>query len=110
MGETPYLDYESLDVYRCAIEFVALATRIGAALPRGESELKDQLKRASMSVPLNIAESSGRSAGADRARFLTIARASALEWAVSTFSPRVPRCAPTEDSAPEPAASRPSRA
>ena len=79
MGETPYLDYESLDVYRCAIEFVALATRIGAAPPRGEGELKDQLKRASMSIPLNIAESSGKTAGADRARFLMIARGSALE-------------------------------
>jgi len=79
MDELPYLDYESLDVYRCAIEFVELAARIGAALPRGESERKDQLKRASISIPLNIAESSGKPAGSDRSRFLMIARASALE-------------------------------
>jgi four helix bundle protein len=42
-------------------------------------ELKDQLKRAGISIPLNIAESSGKPPGADRVRFLTIARASALE-------------------------------
>ena len=66
-------------MYRCAIDFVAVATRVGAALPRGEAELKDQLKRACISVPLNIAESSGKNVGADRARFLMIARASALE-------------------------------
>ncbi len=66
-------------MYRCAIEFLALATRIGAALPRGEGDLKDQLKRASTSIPLNIAESSGKQSAADRARFLLIARGSALE-------------------------------
>jgi four helix bundle protein len=79
MDETPYLDHEGLDVYRRAIEFVGIATRIGAAMHRGEGELKDQLKRASMSIPLNIAESSGKTSAADRARFLSIARGSALE-------------------------------
>jgi len=79
MDETPYLDPEGLDVYRCAIEFLGMATRIRAAMHRGEGELKDQLKRASMSIPLNIAESSGKTSVADRARFLSIARGSALE-------------------------------
>jgi four helix bundle protein len=32
-----------------------------------------------MSVPLNLAESSGKTSSAERARFLTIARGSALE-------------------------------
>jgi four helix bundle protein len=70
---------ENLDVYRCAIDFLALATRFGAALPRGEGELRDQLKRASMSIPLNIAESCGKTSALERARFLSIARGSALE-------------------------------
>jgi four helix bundle protein len=56
-----------------------MATRLGAALPRGESELRDQLKRASISIPLNIAESCGKTSAPDRARFLSIARGSALE-------------------------------
>ena len=38
MKEAPYLDHENLDVYRCAIDFLAMATRLGAALPRGEGE------------------------------------------------------------------------
>jgi four helix bundle protein len=79
MSDVPHLDHEKLDVYRCAIDFLALATRIGTELPPGEGELRDQLKRAAMSIPLNIAESCGKVSGADRARFLTIARGSALE-------------------------------
>ena len=79
MKDTAYLDHEGLDVYRCAIEFLTLSTRIAAAFPRGEGDLKDQLKRASMSIPLNIAESSGKTSAPDRARFLAIARGSALE-------------------------------
>jgi four helix bundle protein len=62
MSETPRLDHENLDVYRCSIELLALTTRVGAALPRGEGELRDQLKRAAMSIPLNIAESCGEGA------------------------------------------------
>ena len=78
MKEAPHLDHENLDVYRCAIDFLAMATRFGAALPRGESELRD-LKRASMSIPLHIAESCGKTSAPERGRFLSIARGSALE-------------------------------
>jgi four helix bundle protein len=79
MNEGPYLDHENLDVYRCSIEFLGLATRLSAALRRGEGDLRDQLKRAAMSIPLNIAESCGKLSTPDRARFLAIARGSALE-------------------------------
>ena len=73
------LDHENLDVYHRAIDFLTLALCLVARLPRGEKEIRDQLKRAAMSVPLNIAEGSGKPTTADRARFYAIARGSAME-------------------------------
>ena len=73
------LDFERLDVYRLAIEFLALAVEVSKRMPRGQADLRDQFRRASISVPLNIAEASGKTASADRARFHAIARGSALE-------------------------------
>jgi four helix bundle protein len=81
MSDPPRLDYERLDVYQRAIEFLQLALRITSELPRGESDLRSQLKRAAMSIPLNIAEGSGKTGAADRARFHAIARGSAMECA-----------------------------
>jgi four helix bundle protein len=73
------LDHENLDVYRCSLEFLRVALRIVGALPRGEGELRAQLKTAAMSVPLNIAEGAGKPSTVDRARFHGIARGSAIE-------------------------------
>jgi four helix bundle protein len=74
------LDHEKLDVYQRAIEFVACALRIAERLPRGQAPLADQLRRAAVSIPLNIAEGGGRNReSADRARFRAIARGSAME-------------------------------
>lgn len=39
------LDYENLDVYRWAIEFLAFAFPVINSLQRGDGELRDQLKR-----------------------------------------------------------------
>jgi four helix bundle protein len=75
------LDFERLDVYRCAIDFLAFAVRITTHMPRGNANLRDQLRRASSSIPLNIAEASGKTGAADRAHFHAIARGSALECA-----------------------------
>jgi four helix bundle protein len=79
--ERPLLDFERLDVYRCAVDFLALAVRVTAHMPRGQADLRDQLRRASTSIPLNIAEASGKTGAADRARFHAIARGSAFECA-----------------------------
>jgi len=79
--ERATLDFEKLDVYRCAVEFLALAVRITTHMPRGHADLKDQLRRASSSIPLNIAEASGKTGTADRANFHAIARGSAFECA-----------------------------
>jgi len=73
------LDHERLDVYQCALRFAALVFQILQKLPRGHSELADQLKRATISIPLNIAEGAGKPTDKDRSRFHAIARGSAME-------------------------------
>jgi four helix bundle protein len=75
------LGFQKLDVYRCSIECVAIAMQIGGSIPRGHAELRDQLRRAALSVPLNIAEGTGRTSEADGARHFAIARGSAMECA-----------------------------
>ena len=72
-------DHEKLDVYQCSIEFLALSVQIIETLPRGNSALVDQLKRASWSIPLNIAEGCGKTSLSDKQRFYAIARGSSME-------------------------------
>jgi four helix bundle protein len=76
----PHFDHEKLDVYRNSIAFCAW---VGDFLPSitGKTSAKDQLDRASTSIPLNIAEGNGKFSVKDRARFLEMARGSALECA-----------------------------
>jgi four helix bundle protein len=75
------LSFQRLDVYRCAVELLALATTLPKRMPKGFSGLTDQLRRAALSIPLNIAEGAGRTSGADAARHYAIARGSAMECA-----------------------------
>src|SRR5437867_7002325 len=75
-----YFDHERLDVYQ---ESIAFCGWVGDFLPTtpAKAAAKDQLDRASTSLPLNIAEGNGKFSDADRSRFLEIARGSALECA-----------------------------
>jgi four helix bundle protein len=75
-----YFDHEKLDVYREAIDFCAWAGELLSTIA-AKAAAKDQLDRASTSIPLNIAEGNGKFSGKDRARFLEIVRGSALECA-----------------------------
>ena len=75
------LSFQRLDVYRCAIEFLALAMDLTTRLSKGYAALADQFRRAALSVPLNIAEAAGRTSEADAARHHAIARGSAMECA-----------------------------
>ena len=76
-----HFDHERLDVYTAAVDFVALAHRIILALPTGHGDLADQLRRASTSVVLNIAEGAGEFSKPAKANFYRIARRSATECA-----------------------------
>ncbi len=90
MPDTTRLHHEDLDAYKAAIEFVAVAMSVAKGIPRGHSGLTDQLKRASWSIPLNIAEGYGKRGFEDRGRFYDIARGSAHEcgaiWDVAKVS------------------------
>src|SRR5258706_537566 len=72
--------FQRLDAYRCAIAFLGRAVALADRVPRGNASLADQLRRAALSVPLNIAEGSGKE-DRDAKRFYTITRGSALECA-----------------------------
>ena len=75
-----WFDHEKLEVYREAIAFVAwLSTILEGTVRVGE--VKDQLDRASTSIPLNIAEGNGKYALKDRCRFFDIAHGYTLECA-----------------------------
>ncbi|MSP59920.1 MAG: four helix bundle protein, partial [Myxococcales bacterium] len=75
----PLLADQKLDVYRRAIELLALASQTATSAPRGNSFLTEELKRAALSLPWNIAEGAGRFGAPDGARFYSIARGSAME-------------------------------
>ncbi|MBM4320580.1 MAG: four helix bundle protein, partial [Deltaproteobacteria bacterium] len=75
------MSFRKLEVYQISLRFLALAVRIGATIPAGYPDLRDQLRRASTSVPVNIAEGSGKTTEPDRQRFYAIARGSAMECA-----------------------------
>jgi four helix bundle protein len=77
-----WFDHEKLDVYREAVAFVAWVTGIIEELQRA-GDAKDQLDRASTSIPLNIAEGNGKYTPKDRCRFFDTAHGSALESAAA---------------------------
>jgi four helix bundle protein len=75
--------HEKLDVYRVSIEFVRWSYRLCKGLKGADRHARDQLLRASQSIPLNIAEGNGELPSADRQRYLRIALGSALECAAT---------------------------
>jgi four helix bundle protein len=77
-----YFDHEKLDVYRESIAFCAWTGDLLNSIT-AKAAAKDQLDRASTSIPLNIAEGNTKFSAKDRACFLEIARGSALECAAA---------------------------
>lgn len=68
-------------MYKAAIQFVVVADDVVEHLPRGRACLADQLQRAAVSIPLNIAEGAGEFSGKDKRRFYRMALRSATESA-----------------------------
>lgn len=69
--------FQTLDVYKCAIAFLPDAYEFSKL---GDGEMGSQLRRAALSVSLNIAEGTGRF-GNDQRKFFVTARGSAFECA-----------------------------
>ena len=84
------MNFHNLDVYKCALEFLRTVQPLLQAMGRGEGDLKDQFRRASISIPLNIAEASGKVSPSDRGRFFAIARGSAMECAAILDCVQIP--------------------
>jgi len=74
------LPHERLDVFQVSLQLVSLVSNLTPR--RGASDTLDQLRRASTSIALNIAEGVGKH-GRDRMRFYEIARGSTLECAAA---------------------------
>ena len=75
------VNFRKLDVYQAAIRFLPVAAAIAETLPPRYAAMAEQLRRASLSIPLNIAEGSGKRTGPDQRRFYAIARGRAMECA-----------------------------
>ena len=71
-------DFQNLDVYKKSKFFHVSCKKI-ILEKKLDKYVNDQLGRASFSVPLNIAEGSGKFSKADRKNYFTAARASVFE-------------------------------
>lgn len=80
MQEGAYFPFEPLEVYRLAVNFSTDIYRMTQGFPADERfGITNQLRRASNSVALNIAEGRGRGGDKEFVRFLLIARGSLFE-------------------------------
>lgn len=74
------LNHQKLDVYKVSIDFVYECYTFTKILPSEERYgIISQIKRAALSVHLNIAEGCSRKAQAERNRYYEIARGSLIE-------------------------------
>lgn len=74
------MHYKDLTAWQKSMELVKEVCCLVKKLPKEETySLSDQMRRAAVSIPSNIAEGNGRKSLTDYARFLDIARGSEYE-------------------------------
>ena len=74
------MHYKDLIVWQSAMDLTTQVYRLTKTLPKEELYgLTNQLRRAAVSIPSNIAEGNARTSKSDYARFLSIARGSCAE-------------------------------
>ena len=74
------LSHTKLDVYKCSRQFVNSCYLISRKLPAEERFiLTQQIRRAALSVHLNLAEGSSRRSNGERKRYYEISRGSIIE-------------------------------
>ena len=77
---TPIKSFKDLSLWKKSIDFVASVYLLVKQLPKEETyALSDQIRRAVVSIPSNIAEGSGRNTTKEYIQFLYIALGSASE-------------------------------
>lgn len=72
-------DFENLEVYKKSKELNKEVLLFLSNNRQIDSYIRDQLKRAAISITINIAEGSGKFSKADKRNFYTTARGSAYE-------------------------------
>src|SRR5919205_4196278 len=74
------LKHKSLDVYEAVRQLVKEVYKVSNKLPSEEKfNMVQQIRRAALSVKLNLAEGSTRKSEAERKRFLEVSRGSVVE-------------------------------
>lgn len=74
------LEHQKLNVYSASMQFIVECYRFTKTLPAEEKyAMASQIRRAALSVHLNIAEGSSRSSSLERKRYFEISRGSLIE-------------------------------
>ncbi len=72
--------FQTLDVWKKSVEFADLMIEISERLPQKyQFSFADQLRRAALSIPSNIAEGNGRKTDKDSNNFYNISKGSVYE-------------------------------
>ena len=80
MNTISYFRFEKLEVWKDARQFISMIYKITQGFPSSERfGLIDQIRRAAVSIALNIAEGSTKGSDADFRRFLKMAQGSINE-------------------------------